>query len=503
MSVYPDIASFANETMAVYVGASSLSTLALRSMRNSLGETVGKPYQLAVSPYGAELVTATLPASGNSATTIAAALEGRGRDVVLRTSDRIDLKFTFGIAKGGAITDILSEIIIHLNAITFELLVQNGELICLPGETKVVPVLSRSPDFDDIIKRHSLDAVEATRIEGMLLYSGLQSAIAKCFADTHKIDLIRLFPGVVMTGPLDIAISSDQQSLFIKSGQGLVRSPDSSCECADVGNGIGAVKPGTGTPTPNADPAGPVGEITLGGPQAVNIADVDLGRRRKGEGPNGIFIPTRAMSASVDGPFPAVRFDVRDNGFIGWKAAAIIDFSNFVFTPDPGMGRFYVDLDFRAEVYGSVHVDLGKLGKIRVTEFSAEQAGPGANKIRIGAYLVIGSSGVFIKPVLEEVNIGKFEVNLRIGTIVGTPFGGWGMVIGFIFDKILGAVIAAQIPWRIDAALREYMGRMMWKLLDASYSSEIAGVWSPHARLEARYDGGAKGFLISSEVDRG
>ena len=171
------------------------------------------------------------------------------------------------------------------------------------------------------------------------------------------------------------------------------------------------------------------------------------------------------------------------------------------------MGRFYVEINFRSEVYGSVHVDLGKLGKIRVTSFSAEQEAAGVNRVKIGFYFVLGTSGIYIKPVLEELEISEFKVFLRLGTLIGTPFGGWGAVAGYIFDEILSRIIAHQIPLHFDLELRRYMGKVMFPLLSATYAAEIAGLLKRKPGtgapppLAALFDGGAQGFLISAGYD--
>jgi len=210
-------------------------------------------------------------------------------------------------------------------------------------------------------------------------------------------------------------------------------------------------------------------------------------------------MPNAVAKAIVQGPFPGVRLDIRDNGFIGWKAAAFLDFSGFTFTPDPAMGRFYVELQFRVEVYGSIHVDLGKLGKIRVTAFSAEQAAPGVNFAKIGFYIVIGTSGLYLKPVLEDLHFDPFQVFLRIGTLVGTPFDGWGAVIGFIFDQILAMIIGYQIPMHLDHTVRDYMAKVMFTLVEANYAAELEGLLPQNeiSWLSAAYDGGPEGFLFS------
>jgi hypothetical protein len=224
-----------------------------------------------------------------------------------------------------------------------------------------------------------------------------------------------------------------------------------------------------------------------------------LGRRQRGEGDSALYMPNQLAATLVSGPYPGVRFDFSDNGTIGWKAAAFVDFNDIRLLFDPDHGRFCVTLQFRAELYGSLHIDLGKIGKIRITDFSAEQSGPGVDSVTICFYIVIGSAGLFIKPVLENVSFGTFNVNLTIGTLIGTPFGTWGAVAGFIFDKILGLAIASEIPAHLDKELRHYMAKAMIPVLGARYAADLAGLIEiPYPSLAAFYDGGPEGFLFST-----
>lgn len=500
MAIYPQISSFGGRQGAVYLGARSFTKLALSSFRNGLGESVGKVIALsaALGSFGVRFDTAATVTTGGNARDVKTHFEKVGRDIFLATDEPLRLGFTFGVLVQGALVDALATISIDVSKITFAIEAGNDRINCSAGDSTLVPGITRSPDFDQIIAKHSLDKETVTRIEGMLLYSGLATAFGKMLAAPQSVSLSSLFPGLRFNGHIDFALSSDSQYLFLKGTQGISVPPDGACSCADVGNGIGPVQPGKVTPDTTADPTGgaSVGKLTIGGPTAVNPTSPPiLGRRRSGEGDSGMYMPSDLALSLVQGPYPAVRLDVSDNGFIGWKAAGFVDFNGLNFTMDAARGRFFVELKFRAEVYGSVHVDLGKLGKIRVTEFSAEQPGPGVNSVRIAFYLVLGTSGLFLKPVLEDVNFGQFEVNLRVGTLIGTPFGFWGAVIGFIFDKILSGLIGSQIPNALDLELRRYMAKVMIPLLNAQYAAQLAGIRP--VPLAALYSGDSSGLLLS------
>lgn len=511
MRVYPELASFAGNDIAVYVGARSFSKLSMSSLRSSLDSAIGQTIQLAAPAVGVYEYAVKLDSAVSGKVTsppynLHAEFALTGQDLSLRAVENLQLTFSLVILDAGKYAKTLSTLILEVKSLKFSIDAARERLFCEPGDATLVPSLQRAPDFDATVKQFGLDADTTTRVEGMLLYSGLASAITRSLSVACEIDLLQLFPGISFQGRLSLQASSDRQFLFIK-GALSIGPRDGACKCPDPGNGIGQIQPGTLAPdsiiNPNAAPSGAIGTVRFGGPTPVTDIRKILGRRSQGQGDSGLYMPNAVAEVLVGGPFPAVRVDVRDNGFIGWKAAGIVDFSSIRFSPDVGRGRFFVELEFRAEVYGSLHIDFGKLGKVRVTEFSAEQAQPGGNKVNIGFYLVLGSDGLFLKPVLEDLTFADFNVHLRVGTIIGTPFGFWGAVYGYIFDTILEKIIGFQIPIQLDHEIRKYMQKAMFTLLDASYAATLEGLIRRGYtinHLTALYDGGSDGLLISAGI---
>jgi hypothetical protein len=501
MPIYPEIAAFGGADGAIYVGAKSFSQLALTSFRDTLSRNVGQVLQLAVQPYAVRFNSA-VQASGHPANAVDIVFVVQAHNVFLTVAEPLILTFSLGVLEAGVFAAVLTEMTLTLSHIEFAVDVAAEKLVCHPAEARVNPTYVRAPapNFNALIAQYHLEPDTVTRVEGMLLYSGLATAVTQTMSSPQTIDLKHLFPGIVFNGPVQSALSPDSKYLFVKGAQGFSRTPPS--PCADPGDGVGPVRSGQITPDPNPNP-GHAGDIQFGGPTPVAPPWAILGRRRQGEGDSGLYMPNAMAEALVTGPFPAFRIDISDDGFVGWKAAALVDFSGINFTPDPANGRFFVELRFRAEVYGSVRVDLGKLGKIRVTDFSVEQGGPGVNYARIGCYLVLGTKGLYLKPVLEDLHFDGFEVSLITGTLIGTPFGTWGVVIGYIFDRILGTLIGTQIPLHLDGELRNCMGKLIFPILEANYAAEIEGLfYQGHLRtLAAFYAGGAEGFLFSIGIE--
>lgn len=498
MRLYRDINQFAAKRGAVWIGAYSVAQLALKTFERTLQATLGNVVTLQAQPFAVRLESAT----GNLAIPSQMKFKVNWPDVSLNSSDQLLLEFSLGVIQAGAWVDTLTRFRVVLKELSFDLQVSESALTCSIGNASHMEDLQREPDFDALLAKHTLDSELVTRIEGMLLYGSLLSSLEKTLSVPEPIDVARLFPGVTFVGALSLGTSSDDGYLFITGSDGILKKAD--CDCAIV-DGLGTTKPGEIVANPGADVENgqSAGTISIGGPGPIANPNDLLGKRNRGHADIGLFVPNEMAKAIVEGPFPAFRVDARDNGTIGWKAAALVDFADMRFDFQPQIGRIGIELDFRAEVYGSIHIDLGKLGKIRVTNFSAEQKGPGVNTIVIGIYLVLGTEGLYLKPIVEDVRFGSFEVFLRLGTLIGSPWGTWGAVNGYIFDVILGALIASQIPLKLEKEIRDYMAKIMVVLIDRAYSTELTGL-AMKGRPDlhcAQFDGGAGGFLFSIGED--
>lgn len=509
---------YGRERCAVHIGARSFSALALSSLGDALSLSVGKSVVLQCPNANPHYAVKLVSVNGDSASKNWHFGENETRfskdngNFFLEVVDSLSLEFQLGILCNNNL-DAFSKISLKLSSLRFQIEASDEALVCASDEARLNLLLHRLDEFGGVGKKHGLDPIEMTRVEGMLRYSGLANIVRNSLAKPRTVDLRRLFPGIVFHGRVKFGISKNRKQLFVTGSKGATPRPESQCECADVGSGIGPVKPGTITAGSNQSDSESdlVAGITLGGPTHVKADSVVGSLRSQGEGDNGLFMPVGMAQDLVDGPFPGVRFDLRDDGFIGWKAAAFVDFSDFDFKPEPENGRFFVTLDFRVGIHGSLYMNLGKLGKIGLTTFSGEQDKPRSNTVKIGFYAVIQVGELFIKPVLESVSFGKFDVNLLLLTLLGTPFGTKGAVIGFIVDKILGQLIAWEIPIRLERELRTYMVGAMFPIMDAYYSAQIEGLQKRkgslgiqhlHALYGGSVDSGGErgGFLFSADV---
>ena len=505
-ATYPEIVAFANDEPAVYIGAKTFAHLALASLQTALQElqsSKDRIVSLAAQPFAVRLESVHVgsdPKTEIEAEFTVDPIPGspEHKEVFLVSPKTLTLMFSLGvIASSGAFDSVLTTITLKINDLRFEITTSTDAIIVSAGEAKITPSFCRACDFYDLLEKYKIDVAETTRIEGMLLYGGLASSINSTIATPHRIDLRRMFPGISIADNARIETSIDRKFIYIGCDSGLI---DDECKCRDVGNGIGAVQASVATLAPNSTKTH-VGKFRLGVPATINPKDVTI-PTQKMEGDAGIFLPFKTLDSSIKGPYPALRIDVNNNGFIGWRATGIVDFDPKSFRVDikPEQGLFLINFSFRVEIYGNIHADLGKLGKPKITNFSAMQSGPNANKCRIGFYLVTGTEHIYFKPVLEELTIETHEIDQDIGTLIGTCFGSEKEVAKYIIDTIINAALAYALSRELDLALRRAMQKLMIPLLGAQYVAEMEGLSLELARgknLRPGSVGDQRGFLVS------
>lgn len=517
MTVYQEISLFAGVNPAVYVQANVMSQLALETWRTDVAQATGTVLKMALAPFAVRLDSAVGVDDGTVAQSIEPVLVTSGRKIFLECQQSILFSFSYGLfgadgPAGETIMDsILGNITIEVRALSFLLSSDAGAITIAAGDATMIPQISRAADFDAIIAQAGINPILATRIEGMLELSGIPTTIANGLKQPRSVSLSELFPGLIFNGFLDLTASADSKTLYIKASQEIVPKPALPCECSEllanprdrggVRKDVASINQlGTGQ---NPATIG-LARIPLLG-AIPNPGRAELGLRTRGEGEIGFYLPTDKAEDIVKGVYPAVRVDLSDNGFIGWSAAGIVDFAGVTFRADPANGAFFVTLEFRSELYGSVHADLGKLGKIRITEFDATQpGGAGTNKLTIGFYLVIGTRGLFLKPVVTELTFGDFDVHLHLFTLFG--FSGWGRVAAFVADTIIAKIIAWEIPRELELAIRKYADERLFTILNVNLASSLSGldtVFANGASMTAAYNGGAEGFLFSMTAQRG
>lgn len=499
MSLHDDIATLAKSKPALYIGAKTISGIVLDTFKTQTQFLVGKAIPIVSPPFGAILTTAQT-VNGNPTGSVEVTFQKRGQSLFLDVLGGLKLAIEFGIlnATGTGLQHTLTDIGMLASDINFEIMPREDRLDAKPASAKFVPSIQRRPYFDDLIKQLGLDESAVARIEGVVAYSGIQTAIATMLKEPHSLSMAALFPGLQLLGPLQSEIANQSKTLVLIPTK-IEQSHEAVCNCADPGDGLGATQPGAGQPNPG-NPGGVGGSISIGGPTAPTPGSVKLGRRTKGVGDSGLYMPQVMAQAVTDGPFPAISFETRDSGTIGWSADTYVVLKKINLDIDQGRGAIIVELDLQIKLYGSIEFDLGKLGRIRVSDFWVKQK-PGS-KVIIALVVNIDDQGrVYLKPIADRIDIAGFDVLVAIGTLIGSCFGSVGAVIGFIFDTILSRIISWKLPSTIRDGISDYMATTAWKILDVRYLGDVTHEAPANSFPYAYYDAKPDSLLISGKFD--
>jgi hypothetical protein len=491
MTLHDEIAAAAGQDAAVYIGADTLSSLVLDALRSALTISVGSTFAVTNPPYVARLVSATT-VGGNAPSSLSATLSDSGGSISIGVIGGLRLEVALGASDPAGAFVAFTTIEMLINNLEFEVEADLGRVTCTPLGAAFIPNIIRDANFDAIVQGLGLDPIEAARVEGVLAYSGIQSLVAMSVSTPREIDLRELFPGMIFHGALRASVvgpaaPNGMTALLIIPGQ-ILPDPDAICDCGGVGDGLGPNHPGSATPK------GPDnGTINVGGP-TVPVNPV-LGRRQRAIGEAGVYIPRSLADVITTGPYPAVRVDVAGGGFIKWKATAIVDFQKVGIDFDAADGAIVLSLTCRISISGKIQADFGKLGKVTIANFSADQAA-GANHLEIGLYVVIRDGVVYLKPVAGVIDIGPFDVDIHFGSIIG--FGGAGDVLNFIFGTILASIVAHRLPGEMRSKLSDYLAKTSWKLVGIGYWIGLVNYVSHSApNPRAQWDGLPDSLLVS------
>ena len=141
---------------------------------------------------------------------------------------------------------------------------------------------------------------------------------------------------------------------------------------------------------------------------------------------------------------------------------------------------------------GNVSVDVPCIGRSTVGMlWATNRANP--SHVEIGITPRLQADGkLLLVPELLDVNIEPFKVDcIVIALSLLSYFGPWGTLAAFVINEIIKRVIAHNLPPKLNAGLRDAMGKQMWTLIDLAKLDINAVFGSPRGL----------GAAVSRDVD--
>ncbi|WP_226578945.1 hypothetical protein [Acuticoccus sediminis] len=504
--LHEEFEKYAGADPAIYISEVLLGKLALESLIDNLTLRVGAAFQITnTKPFSARVSrVGTIKNPGNGAMPDGK-LSIAGIDIFLEVVDGLSVEVEIGFndsppGSAPALVDHFATVKMDVKRFKFIINVMPGKLVIEAADAVFIPeILSVISDDDKkfLAEKYGIEKEELFRIEGLLAYSGIQVQIALSVSEPKEIDFRRLFYGLTLSGELKAIVSTNTTSLtgsrvlMIVPSKGIAANSDEQCECDASDNGIG-IAPGS-----EVEPA--TGEIKFGGVGPADLSKIDFGLSQQGDGGVGVYIPRDLAKVIVDGVFPAIRVDLANNGFVGFKAHAIADFGDIDFDFVPARLELEVKIGFRLAAHGRIHIDLGKIGKPKIGEFHADQGSATANLIVIRIRPAIEEGVVYLKPYIAYISIGKFTVNLQFFSHVLSPFGAATALLGFVIDRILEPIFAHNMPFLIRDAIKKYFSNLRWKLVDARYYGVLSGIVSAKMQPESTMSMTRDSLLVGAE----
>lgn len=466
MTLHDDISKIAGTRPAVYVGAETLSGVTFDTFRTQIESMIGVHIPTVTDDFYAKLLSANT-VGGSSAKNLNFGLREDKGSIYLEANGGLKLAIEYGSARrdvgtGAYLETPLGSIEMLVKNVYVSLIIDSDRIKASPSNALFIPDIARLPNFDDICLQLGLDRTFVSRVEGTIAYSGIQTIVASLLREPQEISLKLLFPGIALLGQIEASVTPNKEAVLIIPSSGVEAQPGSVCDCADSMDGIGPTVAGSTTED---------GKITLGGPTVPDAALVVLGRRGRGIGETGFYMPLGLAEAITGGPPPITKTDIGQNGFVGWGATAVVDWKFRKTWFDIARGAVMVE--WRAKhgdtfAKGDIWVDLGKLGKIDVASFIAKQQ-PVPSSFTVALFPDAVAGVTTLHPVVEAIDMGDFFIEPSIKSLVMAPFSGPAAIVAFIAEMIMNRIVAHNIPIELTRKLKEYLAGLSWKIEDLSY----------------------------------
>lgn len=466
MSLHSDIAGIAGQRPALFVGAGTLSGVSFDTFRNQISTMVGVHIPAVTENFYAMLLTAET-VGGAEAKNIKFGLRQDGDQIYLEANGGLKLAVEYGAAKKIDGTDDydrtpLGQVLMLVKDVYVTLSVSVEKIAASPSNAVFIPTIERVADFSAICTTLNLDQTLVSRVEGMIAYSSIQTIVASLFRVPQEISLSLLFPGITLLGQIEALVTPNAEAVLIIPGSGVEAQPGSLCECSDSIDGIGPTRPGRTTTD---------GRITIGGPTVPDPRSVKMGRRMKGIGDTGFYMPIALAETITAGPPPITKTYIGQSGFLGWDAQAIVDWKVRKTWFDVARGAVMVQWwahPGASFASGNLWVDLGKLGRYDVGSFTAKQQ-PVPSTFTVALFPDAIAGVTTLHPVIEAIEMGDFFIEPSIKSLAMAPFSGPGAFIAFIVEMIIYRIVAHNIPIELTRRLSEYLLGLAWKIEDLSY----------------------------------
>ena len=337
--------------------------------------------------------------------------------------------------------------------------------------------------------------IEIAHLQGLLEGSVAPMALRNIFSGAPSIDLRSLFPTIVFQGQAELAAIAG--GLLVIARDGWKVDETQRCPCAGPVPDAG-IKP---------DPAKQDSENSGTVPVQVQIPpprNPPWPVETTVEPDIALYLPRPSIKSMTSGPYPAINDFADDNGFIGWSYDYTIGFSDVLFSLVDPRATIVLNLEFYVTGSGIVSVDVPCIGRSTVGMFWATNRINGPSVVEIGITPMLQTDGkIVLLPELLGLQIRPFKVDcIVIALSLLSYFGPWGTFAAFVLNEIIQRVIAHNLPPKLNAVIRDAMGKQRWTLIDLA-KLDINAVFGQVYRLGTAVSRDADSLLIGLHGELG
>jgi len=301
---------------------------------------------------------------------------------------------------------------------------------------------------------HGITEEDVIRIEGAMAYVMPRRVVASALATVSSINLAEHFTAFELRGNWTLHVVND--GLVVLPSGGIVIREHTGCPLKDSVPDL-STEPG---PRQDVDDTHYSWPITPGGVPAAVV-------RRANDRLDGfaaLYAPKSIWETRFSKVMPAIVYRENDNGFIGYDLTFTAALSYVGLRFDPARYGIIVDLDFLANGFAFLTVDVPCVGR---SDLAYARFSCAPSNLSILLSFVLSPSGkLVLESQIDALNIGQVEATVSGFSRYLALAGGKAAVIGFIIDYVLKRVIEHNIPIKMRDAIRQEVNSKNFQLLD-------------------------------------
>jgi hypothetical protein len=461
-ALHTEIAAIAGEDPALHIGNIVFVKLITQRLADALKKFLGQ-YQPYPGPGGKTQIGLKSCSYDNATAVWDVNVPGGGRagEFLIKANNGFTAEFL--VSKNGDA---------NIDLFVAKVTVQN---IITPGQVSIDKILigdvqldlqinlSPSPNRAANLALIGMSENEAIRLEGLIEGAVAPSAIYKIFRGAPAIDIKSLTPIIEFQGITELAEVGGGLLIIARDGWRL--NEDARCPC-------GASTPEIVITQEPPIPNGGAGDTT-GGIVSLNVAippaNMGVPQESAAAADISIFMPQKTVDLVTAGPYPAITGYVEDNGFIGYSFDYTVAFRKTEVSLTDGRAFLVVSLGVYFNGYGNITVDVPCIGRQAAGRAWMTNK-HGISTLDIGVNPIIRPDGKFgLEAQLLKLDLAPFEVDVvTVAASLLSYFGPWGTIAGFVFDRVLGQIIAQKLPNQLRQSTKDSLGKQNWTLIDLS-----------------------------------